>query len=69
MAQILVKEFSLRDDLKEAFTKNGVDYKCRSIGLGHTLRSGTSNAFDRILELKFGLKAMKLVLEEDLGRL
>jgi 6-phosphofructokinase 1 len=69
MSQILVKELNLRDDLKEEFQKNGVDFEIRSVVLGHTMRAGTPNSFDRILGLRFGLAAMKLVLEEDFGKM
>ncbi len=69
MSQILVKELNLRDDLKEEFAKNGVVYECRSVVLGHTMRAGTPNAFDRILGLRYGLAAMKLVLNGDFGKM
>ncbi|MFW9899577.1 MAG: 6-phosphofructokinase [Candidatus Thorarchaeota archaeon] len=69
MSQILVKELNLRDDLKKEFQKNGVDFEIRSVVLGHTMRAGTPNSFDRILGLRFGLAAMKLVLEEDFGKM
>ena len=63
MSQIIVDELNLRDDLKGEFQKSGVDFECRSVVLGHTMRAGPPNAFDRILGLRFGLAAMKLVLE------
>ena len=69
MSQILVKELNLREDLKEEFKKNGVDFECRSVVLGHTMRAGAPNSFDRILGLRFGLAAMKLVVEEDFGKM
>ncbi|MFX0187499.1 MAG: 6-phosphofructokinase [Candidatus Hodarchaeota archaeon] len=69
ISQILVKELNLRDDLKEEFQKNGVDFEIRSVVLGHTMRAGTPNSFDRILGLRFGLAAMKLVLEGDFGKM
>ncbi|MHA1804116.1 MAG: hypothetical protein ACTSU4_06220, partial [Promethearchaeota archaeon] len=33
------------------------------------MRAGTPNAFDRILGLRFGLAAMKLVLNGDFGKM
>ncbi|MFX1391871.1 MAG: 6-phosphofructokinase [Promethearchaeota archaeon] len=69
MSQIIVDELNLRDDLKEAFQKNGVDFECRSVVLGHTMRAGTPNSFDRILGLRFGLAAMKLVIEGKFGNM
>jgi 6-phosphofructokinase 1 len=69
ISQIIVEELNLRDDLKQEFQKNGVDFECRSVVLGHTMRAGTPNSFDRILGLRFGLAAMKLVLEGKFGNM
>jgi 6-phosphofructokinase 1 len=69
ISNILVDELNLRDDLKEVFKKNGVDFECRSVVLGHTMRAGTPNSFDRILGLRFGLAAMKLVLDGGFGKM
>jgi 6-phosphofructokinase len=67
ISQIIVDELNLRDDLKKEFEKNDVEFECRSVVLGHTMRAGTPNSFDRILGLRFGLAAMKLVLEGKFG--
>jgi 6-phosphofructokinase len=67
ISKIIVDELNLRKDLKSEFQKNGVDYECRSVVLGHTMRAGTPNCYDRILGLRFGLAAMKLVLNKDFG--
>jgi len=69
ISNILVEELNLRDDLKEEFQKNSVNFECRSVVLGHTMRAGTPNAFDRILGLRFGLAAMKQVIKEDFGKM
>ncbi|MHA1883534.1 MAG: 6-phosphofructokinase [Promethearchaeota archaeon] len=69
MSQIIVAELNLRDDLKQVFRENGVDFECRSVVLGHTMRAGPPNSFDRILGLRFGLAAMKLVLEGKFGNM
>ncbi len=69
ISQIIVDELNLRDDLKQVFNENGVDFECRSVVLGHTMRAGTPNSFDRILGLRFGLAAMKLVLEGKYGKM
>lgn len=69
ISQIIVDELNLRDDLKQVFQKNGVDFECRSVVLGHTMRAGTPNSFDRILGLRFGLAAMKLILEGKYGNM
>jgi len=69
ISQIVVQELNLRADLKQEFNENGVDFECRSVILGHTMRAGTPNSFDRILGLRFGLAAMKLVLERKFGKM
>ena len=69
ISQILVKELNMRDDIKDVFADNGITYECRSVVLGHTMRAGTPNAFDRILGLRFGLAAMKQVLDENFGKM
>lgn len=69
MSQIIVDELNLRDDLKQVFNENDVDFECRSVVLGHTMRAGTPNSFDRILGLRFGLAAMKLILEGKFGNM
>ena len=69
MSQVLADELNLRDDLKKEFQQNGVDFEVRSVVLGHTMRAGHPISFDRILGLRFGLAAMKLVLKEDFGKM
>ncbi|MEJ2249832.1 MAG: ATP-dependent 6-phosphofructokinase [Candidatus Lokiarchaeota archaeon] len=69
MSQILVNEIKLRDDLRKIFEENNTNFECRSVVLGHTMRAGTPNAFDRILGLRLGLAAMKLVINNDFGNM
>jgi len=69
ISKIIVDELNLREDLKKEFQNNRVDFECRSVVLGHTMRAGTPNSFDRILGLRFGLAAMKLVLEGKFGNM
>ncbi len=69
ISQIIVQELNLREELKQVFNENGVDFECRSVILGHTMRAGTPNSFDRILGLRFGLAAMKLVLKGKYGNM
>ncbi|MFW9878291.1 MAG: 6-phosphofructokinase [Candidatus Thorarchaeota archaeon] len=69
ISKIIVEELNLRDDLKQEFQKNGVDFECRNVVLGHTMRAGTPNSFDRILGLRFGLAVMKLVLKGKFGNM
>jgi 6-phosphofructokinase len=67
ISQIIVDELNLREDLKEVFNQYDVEFECRSVVLGHTMRAGTPNCFDRILGLRFGLAAMKLALKNEFG--
>jgi 6-phosphofructokinase 1 len=69
ISQIIVDELNLRQDLKDEFLKNKVEFECRSVVLGHTMRAGTPNSFDRILGLRFGLAAMKMVLKGEFGKM
>ena len=43
--------------------KKDTGIETRSIKLGHTVRGGSPSAFDRVLGLRFGAKAMDLVLQ------
>ncbi|AKI96536.1 6-phosphofructokinase [Kosmotoga pacifica] len=49
--------------------KERTGYDTRSVVLGHLLRGGTPTAFDRILGTRYGVHAMKLVLDKDFGRM
>ncbi len=69
ISQIIVDELNLREDLISVFRKNGIDFECRNVVLGHTMRAGTPNSFDRILGLRFGLAAMKLILNGKFGNM
>ena len=69
ISETIVKELNLRDDLKQVFQDNDIDFECRSVVLGHTMRAGPPSSFDRILGLRFGLAAMNLVIEEDFGKM
>ncbi len=69
ISQILTKEINLREDLKAEFKKNDTNFECRDVVLGHTMRAGTPNSFDRILGLRLGLAAMKLILNNDFGKM
>jgi len=69
ISETIVNELNLRDDLKKAFQENDVEFECRSVVLGHTMRAGAPSSFDRILGLRFGLAAMKLVIDEEFGKM
>jgi 6-phosphofructokinase 1 len=69
ISEVLVDELRSRTDLKEEFKKNDTELEIRSVVLGHTMRAGTPNAFDRILGLRFGLAAMNLILDGNFGQM
>ncbi len=69
ISELLVEELRSRMDLKEEFRKNDTELEIRSVVLGHTMRAGTPNAFDRILGLRFGLAAVNLVLNGNFGEM
>jgi 6-phosphofructokinase 1 len=69
ISKIIVEELKLRGDLIEEFKQNDVDLEIRSVILGHTMRSGTPNAFDRILGLRYGLAAMNAVINKNFGNM
>ncbi|UCG02191.1 MAG: ATP-dependent 6-phosphofructokinase [Candidatus Heimdallarchaeota archaeon] len=67
MSKIIVRELSLRDDLKTFFRKYQAEFEVRDVVLGHTMRAGTPSSFDRILGLRLGAKAAQLVQEDRYG--
>jgi 6-phosphofructokinase len=67
MSKVIVKELNLRNDLKEYFNVNDAEYEIRDVILGHTMRAGTPNSFDRILGLRLGLHAARLISENKFG--
>ncbi|UCE12779.1 MAG: ATP-dependent 6-phosphofructokinase [Candidatus Heimdallarchaeota archaeon] len=67
MSRIIVKELNRREDLKEFFQQNNAEFEVREVVLGHTMRAGNPNSFDRILGLRLGIRAAKLVSEDRYG--
>jgi ATP-dependent phosphofructokinase / diphosphate-dependent phosphofructokinase len=69
IASVLEKELNLRDDLKEFFAKHDFEYEVRSVVLGHTMRAGPPNVFDRVIGLRFGWHAMGYVIDSNFGKM
>ena len=69
MAEKITKELSSRDDLKEYFEKCDANYEVRSVVLGHTMRAGSPNVFDRVLGLRYGYHAMKYIINGNYGKM
>lgn len=58
IGQVLAKEIEKR-----------TGYETRVTVLGHVQRGGSPTAFDRFLGLRFGVKAVELVLAKDFGKI
>ncbi len=67
ISQVIRNELEKRDDLKDYFAQNDCPLEVREVVIGHTMRVGTPNVFDRILGLRFGLKAAKCIEEGKFG--
>ncbi|MHA1207179.1 MAG: 6-phosphofructokinase, partial [Candidatus Hodarchaeales archaeon] len=63
MSKVLCSELSKQEELRELFQKYETEYDIRDVILGHTMRAGTPNAFDRVLGVRLGVQAAKLVVE------
>jgi 6-phosphofructokinase 1 len=69
MASVLAKELNLREDLKQYFNDRHAHYEIRSVVLGHTMRAGTPNVFDRVLGLRYGWHAMEYITKGIFGKM
>ncbi|MHA1647835.1 MAG: 6-phosphofructokinase [Promethearchaeota archaeon] len=69
MSKVIEKELNLREDLKEYFNKRHAHFEVRSVVLGHTMRAGAPNVFDRVLGLRYGWHAMKYIIEGNYGKM
>jgi 6-phosphofructokinase 1 len=69
MSKILVSELNNQSSLREYFNEHNVEYDIRDVILGHTMRAGTPNSFDRILGLRLGVQAVKQVIDNEYGKM
>jgi 6-phosphofructokinase 1 len=46
-----------------------IDHECRYVILGHLQRGGPPNTYDRLLATRFGVRAVRLVVEGKFGRM
>ncbi|MHA2052822.1 MAG: 6-phosphofructokinase [Candidatus Hodarchaeales archaeon] len=69
ISKILVDELTGKKKLQEFFHQNNVEFDIRDVILGHTMRAGSPNPFDRVLGLRLGVKAIKLIQEENFGQM
>ncbi|MHA1697715.1 MAG: 6-phosphofructokinase, partial [Promethearchaeota archaeon] len=69
IADKIAKELSKRKDLAEFFKKCDANYEVRSVQLGHTMRAGPPNVFDRVLGLRYGYYAMDYIIKGKFGKM
>ena len=69
IADKIQKELNKRDDIKKYFNDRHAHYEIRSVVLGHTMRAGTPNVFDRVLGLRYGWHAMSYIIDGNYGKL
>ncbi|WP_457558344.1 6-phosphofructokinase [Candidatus Harpocratesius sp.] len=69
MAKKIEKELQKREDIKQYFNERHAHYEIRSVVLGHTMRSGTPNVYDRVLGLRYGYHAMDYVIQGQFGKM
>lgn len=69
MADKITKKLSKNKELAEFFNKCDAEYEVRSVVLGHTMRAGTPNVFDRVLGLRYGFHAMEYIINKNYGKM
>lgn len=68
-SKIVRKEIEKNAEIQAHFKENNLDLECREFVMGHSMRCGTPNAFDRILGLRLGVKAMEIFEEKKFGNM
>lgn len=69
IANKISEELNNREDLKKYFNDRHAHYEIRSVVLGHTMRAGAPNVFDRVLGLRYGWHACEFILQGDYGKM
>lgn len=69
MSSKIKEELKNREDIAEYFEKCDANYEVRSVVLGHTMRAGTPNVYDRVLGLRYGYHAMGYVINGNYGKM
>ena len=62
-------ELKKRKDLEKYFNERHAHYEIRSVVLGHTMRAGTPNVFDRVLGLRYGWHACEYIIKGNYGKM
>jgi 6-phosphofructokinase 1 len=69
IADKIAKQIRITKDLEKTFEDYHVNFEVRSVVLGHTMRAGTPNVYDRITGLRYGYHAMSMLIEGKYGRM
>ncbi|MHA1679864.1 MAG: 6-phosphofructokinase [Promethearchaeota archaeon] len=69
IADKITKQLNINTDLPEYFKKCNANYEVRSVVLGHTMRAGSPNVFDRVLGLRYGYHAMGYIISGNFGKM
>ncbi len=69
IADKIGKQIRKTKDLQDTFEKYHVNFEVRSVVLGHTMRAGTPNVYDRITGLRYGFHAMSMLAEGIYGKM
>ncbi|HKZ41609.1 MAG TPA: ATP-dependent 6-phosphofructokinase [Candidatus Hodarchaeales archaeon] len=69
ISKYLVDELNSNDSLKKHFKSCGLDYEVRDVVIGHTMRSGSPGAYDRVQGLRLGMHAAMLANKGDFGKM
>lgn len=69
IASKIEAELKKQKKLQKYFNDRHAHYEIRSVVLGHTMRSGTPNVFDRVLGLRYGYHAMGYIIDGNYGKM
>lgn len=69
ISKVIIDELNKSEKLKKALKDEGFPVEVRDVVLGHNMRAGTPTVFDRVLGMRYGLKAMKCVEAGDFGKM
>ncbi|MBN2155152.1 MAG: 6-phosphofructokinase [Candidatus Lokiarchaeota archaeon] len=69
IADKIAKQIKRTKELKQFFEQHYVNFEVRSVVLGHTMRAGTPNVYDRITGLRYGYHAMSMLIDGVYGKM
>jgi len=69
IADKIAKQINKTKDLAQFFEEHHVNFEVRSVVLGHTMRAGSPNVYDRITGLRYGFHAMSMLVDGIYGKM